>query len=226
MPSPALAPLVGSLRTSALVVAVLWILHLLQRLVSVDLGVWGIYPRTVSGLRGILLGPWIHGDWAHLISNTPPLFALLTLVTYFYRRVAIPAFFLIFLLTGLGVWVFGRPVFHIGASGVVYGLVAFVFWLGVFRRNGKSIALALLVAFYYGSMVLGVLPGQSGISWESHLLGALAGVFTAFLLRDFREPSAYRERLRQEVFRHQEKTYFLPRETFKGERADDTPHAR
>lgn len=133
--------------------------------------------------------PLLHADWGHLISNTPPLFALSTMVMYFYRRVAIRSFVMIYLLTGLAVWLFGnlftmRAGFHIGASGLVYGLVSFVFWNGVFRRNLKSIVLALIVLFYYGSMFTGILPGQEGISWEGHLFGALVGILASFWFKN------------------------------------------
>jgi membrane associated rhomboid family serine protease len=138
----------------------------------------------------------------------------MTLILFFYRRISFPALFLIYFLTGSLVWLFGRQVFHIGASGVIYGLVAFVFWLGIFRRNIRSIALAILVGFYYGSMILGIFPGQEGISWESHLLGAISGMITAFLFKNTEEEEDYKERQRKKLFEKQEKEFFLPRETF------------
>lgn len=173
--------LLESIGFPAKVVILLWVIHLFQFLTSISLGAWGVYPREIFGLRGVLFSPLIHADWGHLISNTPPLFILTFMVMFFYRRVAMRSMAMIYALTGLAVWTFARDqVFHIGASGVIYGLVAFVFWNGIFRRNIKSIALALVVAFYYGGMMIGVLPGQEGISWESHLFGALVGIFTSF----------------------------------------------
>lgn len=165
-------------------ILILWLIHIVQVVFMLDFGTLGLYPRTSFGLKGILFAPLIHSDWGHIISNTPPLFALSVIIMFFYRRVAIPSFFMIYLLTGLAVWIFGRSVFHIGASGVVYGLVSFVFWNGIFRRNLKSIVLALIVIFYYGSMFMGILPGQEGISWESHLLGAIVGIFVSFWYKD------------------------------------------
>lgn len=94
---------------------------------------------------------------------------------------------MIYLLTGLSVWIFGRRVFHIGASGVVYGLVAFVFWMGIFRRSLKSIILALIVTVLYSGYFFGILPNQEGISWESHLLGGLVGIFTAYWFKELIE---------------------------------------
>jgi hypothetical protein len=95
----------------------------------------------------------------------------------------VPAFWIIYLFTGLSVWLFARPVSHIGASGVVYGLVAFIFWNGIFRRSIRSIILAVVVTMLYSGMFMGILPQQEGISWESHLFGALVGVVTAYWFR-------------------------------------------
>lgn len=165
-------------------IAVLWIIHLIQYILPFNFGYLGIYPGEFWGMRGILFAPLIHSDWGHLLSNTPPLFALSAIIMYFYRRVALPSFVMIYLLTGLGVWLFGREVFHIGASGVIYGLVSFVFWNGIFRRNLKSIVLALIVVFYYGSMFAGILPGQEGISWESHLIGGIVGILVSYWFKE------------------------------------------
>jgi membrane associated rhomboid family serine protease len=203
-----------SLKITTLTVGILWLVHLFQFLSYADLGHLGIFPRTDFGLKGILFSPWIHGNWSHLLSNTPPLFALMTLMLYFYPRIAYPAIFLIYLLTGGLVWIFGRQVFHIGASGVLYGFVAFVFSLGIFRRNVRSIALSLLIGFYYGSMIFGLFPGQEGISWESHLLGAFSGVITAFIFKNIEEEEDYNQRKRKDLFEKQEKEFFFPRETF------------
>ena len=196
-------------------VAVLWVIHLFQVLSGLDLGWLGIYPHRVFGLKGIFFAPLIHADWGHLLSNTPPLFFLSLIILYFYRSVAVPALTMLYLLTGLTVWLFGRPVFHIGASGVIYGMVAFVFWNGIFRRNLKSIALALIVMFYYGSMFAGILPGQQGISWESHLLGGLVGIFTSFWFRGNLEQDEAKPVYSWE--REEESpsdSYFLDRDTF------------
>lgn len=182
-----------SLWISLQLVGILWIIQGLQWLLHAEWGIFGIYPREMFGLRGVVLAPLIHANFGHLLANTPPLFVLSAMVLFFYRRVAAPAMVMIYLLTGLAVWTFARPVFHIGASGVVYGLVAFVFWNGIFRRNIRAIALALIVVFYYGSMFMGILPGQDGISWESHLLGGLAGIFTAYWFKNSSEKEEIRE---------------------------------
>lgn len=203
-----------SLKITTLTVLLLWSVHLFQFFTLSDFGNLGIFPRTDFGLKGIFFSPWVHGSWSHLMSNTPPLFALMTLILFFYRRISFPAIFIIYFLTGSLVWIFGRQVFHIGASGVLYGLVAFVFWLGIFRRNVRSIALAILVGFYYGSMIFGIFPGQEGISWESHLLGAIAGMITALLFKNTEEEEDIQARERKRILEKHEKTFFLPRETF------------
>lgn len=164
---------------------ILWLIQGVQWLTGISFSAWGVLPRDEDGIAGIFMAPLLHADWGHLLSNTPPLFVLSAIILYFYRKVAIPAFSMIYVLTGLAVWLFGRGyTYHIGASGVIYGLVAFVFWSGLFRRNIRSIALALIVAFYYGSMMMGILPGQEGISWESHLYGAVVGIFVAYWFKE------------------------------------------
>ena len=193
-------------------IAFLWLIQLFQSLTGVSLGTYGVFPRESFGLRGILFSPLIHSGWPHLLSNTPPLFMLSAIVLFFYRRVAIQGFIMIYLLTGVAVWLFARDnAFHIGASGVIYGLVAFVFWNGIFRRNLKSIVLALIVVFYYGSMFMGILPnGEPNISWESHLLGGLVGIFTSFWFKNSIERATYSWEQEPE----QEGEYFLDRDTF------------
>lgn len=157
------------------------VLHLVNYFTGMNMGIFGIYPRDLNGLPGILTAPLIHGGFQHLFSNVLTLFTLMFVILLFYPRVAMSSFILVYVLTGISVWLLGRSVFHIGASGVVYGLVAFIFWLGIFRRSVKSIVLALVMLVMYAGYFEGILPNQPGISWESHLLGALVGIFVAFL---------------------------------------------
>ena len=169
-----------SLRFPLLFIALIWLVHLYQVVSGFDPGEYGIMSRRLWGLRGIVTAPLVHGSWGHLASNTLPLLVLSVINLYFYRKVAMRSFWMIYLLTGLSVWLFARPVSHIGASGVVYGLVSFIFWNGIFRRSLRSIILAAIVMLVYSGMFVGVLPDQEGISWESHLLGSLMGIFTSF----------------------------------------------
>lgn len=172
-----------SLVFPVIAVCVIWMVFIWQTVEGFDPGLYGIMSRRFWGLRGIVTGPLVHGSWAHLISNTVPLFVLTFLTFYFYRKVAVQAFWMIYFLTGSAVWLFARPVSHIGASGVIYGLVAFIFWNGIFRRSFRSIILAGIVMLLYSGMFVGVLPDQEGISWESHLLGSLVGIFVAYIYK-------------------------------------------
>lgn len=167
---------------------VIWIVYVFDHIVGFQWASYGVLPRDSSGIKGILFMPLLHGSWGHLLSNTPPLFVLMAMLWFFYPRIAAPAFLMIYILAGLATWTFARAgVYHIGASGLIYGLVAFLFWNGLFRRNMKAIVISLIVLFYYGGMFVGILPGQQGISWDGHLLGALAGIFTAYVFRRHKE---------------------------------------
>ena len=203
-----------SLRFPLAAVAFLWLVHAYLTVAGADPGLYGIMPRRLWGIRGIVTAPMVHGTWEHLLSNTLPLFILSAISLYFYRKVAMRAFWMIYFLTGISVWLLARPVLHIGASGVVYGLVAFIFWNGIFRRSLRSIILALIVMVFYSSMFLGILPDQEGISWESHLLGSLAGIFASFWFKgeleddELEKPDPFADE------RGVEKEYFLPRDIF------------
>jgi len=167
---------------------ILWIIHLLSMVLQVDINRMGILPRKPVGLLGIITSPLIHADYSHLISNTIPLIILGWIIFFFYPKVSYLLFALIYFFTGILVWIFARQVYHIGASGVVYGLVSFLFFSGIFRRDNKSIALALVITFLYGGLVWGMIPGWKGISWESHLFGAITGLIAAYLLRKIDPP--------------------------------------
>ena len=168
---------------------ILWIIHLISFVFSIDLTRMGLLPRNLIGLLGIITSPLIHADFSHLISNTIPLVILGWIIFFFYPKVSYILFIFIYILTGLLVWIFARQVYHIGASGVVYGFVSFLFFSGIFRRDNKSIALALVITFLYGGLVWGMIPGLKGISWESHFLGAITGLLAAYMFRKIDPPS-------------------------------------
>ncbi len=173
-----------SLRFPAIVLLILWLIQIIQGLTGLSFGWLGVYPRHIAGIKGIFTSPFIHSlDWMHLINNSVPLFVGLAMISFFFHRIAKQVIFLIYFLTGLGVWIFGRSVLHIGASGVVYGLISFIFWSGIFRRNTQSIILALIILLLYSGMFYGVLPNQPGISWESHLIGGLIGILVSYMFR-------------------------------------------
>lgn len=170
----------ASLKEPSYLIVLLWVVYGYMSVSTFNSGEFGIFPRQLWGARGIFTAPLVHGSFSHLVSNTFPLFFLGVMINFFYRKVAWRAFWMIYLLTGISVWLLARPVWHIGASGVVYGMVAFVFWNGIFRRSMKSIILAVIVVLLYSGMFLGILPDQEHVSWESHLLGSLAGIFASF----------------------------------------------
>lgn len=165
-------------------VFLLWVIKGLEWALSFDFGIFGIHPRTLSGTFGIITGPLVHGDYMHLISNSFPLILLGIGIFYFYDKIAVEVFFWIYFVTGVCVWAMARDAYHIGASGIVYGLVAFMLFSGLFRRDTASIAIALIVVFLYGGMFYGLIPSDPQISWESHLMGSFTGLFCAFYFRN------------------------------------------
>ena len=167
----------------ALGIAVLWSIFLLDEAYGWRIHRLGILPRDVFGSVGIIMAPFIHGDAAHAFNNSIALFVLGWCLMFFYPKAAGRVVIGTWLLGGIMVWLTARPDRHIGASGIVYGLAAFLFFSGVIRRQRSLMAISLLVVFLYGSMVWGVLPILPSISWESHLWGGLAGAFLAWWYR-------------------------------------------
>jgi membrane associated rhomboid family serine protease len=166
-------------------VAVFWLVRIGETIFGFDLYRWGILPRHIHGLWGILFSPFIHSDFNHLISNTVPFFILLFALVYFYRSISYRIFFLIYFLSGLCVWIGGRESFHIGASGIVYGLVAFHAVSGIIRNDLRLLIISAIVIFLYGGLVWGILPLKPEVSWESHLWGAASGVLLAYYYRRY-----------------------------------------
>lgn len=155
----------------------MWMVKIIEVLFKIDFSGFGIYPLTARGLSGIIFSPFIHANINHLFNNSLPLFFLSVALFYFYSEVAMKVFTWTFFLTGLLVWIAGREAWHIGASGLVYGLASFLFFSGIIRRYFRLIALSLLIVFLYGSMVWGIFPEiYKNVSWESHMLGFFSGV--------------------------------------------------
>jgi membrane associated rhomboid family serine protease len=161
----------------------LWLIKITEIIFNLDLIGFGILPGNVKGIPGILLAPLIHANIKHLFSNSLPILFLGTGIIYFYRKSSYKVILIIYLGTGILDWLFARKAYHIGASGIIYGFVTFLFFSGIIRRDTRAIALALLVTFLYGSLIWGILPIDSGISWESHLFGSIVGIFCAFLYK-------------------------------------------
>jgi membrane associated rhomboid family serine protease len=165
-------------------VFIMWMVKIVEVLFGTDFSGFGIYPLSARGLPGIIFSPFIHADFKHLFNNTLPLFFLSLALFYFYSEVALKVFFWNYFLTGLLVWIAGREAWHIGASGLVYGLASFLFFSGIIRRYFRLIALSLLIVFLYGSMIWGIFPGiYKNVSWESHMLGFFSGVVLSVLYR-------------------------------------------
>ena len=158
----------------------LWLVKVMDTFLPFDLGQFGIIPRTFSGLIGIGLAPLIHANYFHLISNTAPLFVLLLALFTFYKKQALWVLIESVVIGGLLVWIFGRSASHIGISGLIYSLAAFLITAGILKKDIKSLLISVLVIVFYGSLVWGVFPGRFGISWEGHLFGAIAGILIAF----------------------------------------------
>jgi len=161
----------------------MWLVFFSQSTFNIPFGHYGILPRNFFGIVGILSAPLIHADLSHILSNTPALLILSITVLYFYPDSSLKVLSAIYLLTGIFVWLFARQVYHVGASGIIYGLLGFLFFSGIFKRDIRSIAIALLVTFIYGGLIWGVLPIMQGISWESHLFGGISGIIMAFIFR-------------------------------------------
>jgi membrane associated rhomboid family serine protease len=166
-----------------LFVSILWIIKFTEEYFHTNFVFLGIRPRTVEGLIGIFTSPLIHANYDHLLSNTLPLLIVGTGLIYFYRGISLSVITMIWFFTNTWVWLAARPDVHIGASGLIYGFVCFLFFSGVFRRDPRLLAISLLVTFLYGSLVWGILPVSQTISWESHFFGSVAGIFAAIYFR-------------------------------------------
>ncbi len=173
-----------SLFFPSLFLLVIWMVKIVEYTLHLNFAKYGLFPLEWKGLRGILLSPLIHGGFKHLFNNSVPILVLGVALFYFYRELAYRIFFLIYLLSGLWLWFFGRQAYHIGASGLVYGLASFLFFSGMFRRYYRLMAISLLVVFLYGSLIWGVFPIQEHISWEAHLMGGIAGLILAVFYKN------------------------------------------
>lgn len=175
------ARLLRGLLASAAITALLWWIAWFQHGLGWDFSGMTLRPGSVPGLIGVFSAPLLHGSLSHLVANTLPMLLLGTLAIATLPRASLRALPWIWLLSGLGTWLMGRESAHLGASGVTHGLMFFVFAAGLIRRDRAAISAALLAFFFYGGMLLGVLPRDPGISWEYHLCGAVAGVLAAWL---------------------------------------------
>ncbi len=184
---------IAALVTMLAFTAVLYVSEAVDQLTPVTLDDDGIVPRTVDGLDGIAWAPLLHGGWGHLLANTVPfvVFGFLAMAGGIGQFIAVTA--TIWLLGGLGVWLTAPDAtVHIGASGLIFGWLAFLLSRGFFARSARQIGLAIVLFAIWGSILFGVLPGQPGVSWQGHLFGALAGLLAAWLVATADRRSASR----------------------------------
>jgi membrane associated rhomboid family serine protease len=153
---------------------------------------FGVYPRSLGGLKGILFSPFIHSGTQHLFNNSIPLFVFLAMLFYFYKEIAWEIILLGSLLTGCLTWLIGGEGYHIGMSGVVYLLFSFIFFSGVFRKHFRLISVSLVVIFLYGSLFWYVFPIEKRVSWEGHLSGLIIGfIFSVFYIKKGPQKNEY-----------------------------------
>jgi len=175
---------------------IMWTTHLFQFVFNISFIKLGVLPKTYIGLKGVFLSPFIHKDWSHLINNSYPILVLGTLLFYSYKKIAYRIFFLLFIFSGVLLWMIGRQSFHIGASGIIYSLASFLFFSGIIRKNPPLTAISLVVLFLYGSMIWGLFPINKFSSWEGHLSGFITGLVISIL---FREDGPKRKKYQWEI---------------------------
>ncbi len=174
-----------SLLLPAFIVGLFWLVKLIELVMGYSFVKGGVFPHHFKGIHGILTSPFIHSGFPHLISNSIPFFILMFALVYFYRSYSYRIFWQLYLLSGICVWIAGREAWHIGASGVVYGMAAFHLVSGIIRNDVRLLTLSVVVVFLYGGMVWGMFPINPDFSWESHLWGAMSGIILAFYYRKY-----------------------------------------
>ncbi len=168
---------------SAGFVALLWVVEIIDWLTVGSLDRYGIRPRTEEGLAGIAAAPLLHAGWGHLQANSGPLLVLGFLVAVLSTARLVGVLAWTWVVSGFGVWLVGPGnAITLGASGLVFGLLTYLLIAGFLERRPVGILIAVAVFLFYGSVLLGVLPGQPGISWQGHLFGAVGGVVAAYHL--------------------------------------------
>lgn len=186
----------------ALLVGVMWLVYWAEHLFAFDFYKLGVLPRTLEGLKGVLFMPLLHAraDINHVLNNSFPTYVLLAAIIYFYREVALKVFVFLWIGTGLLLWVYAqnKGAYHIGMSGVIYGMLGFVFTSGVLRRYLPLQAISLFVVFVYGNMIWGIFPIKVHVSWEGHFMGLLVGLVLAFV---YRKKSVQRPKYQYEIER-------------------------
>lgn len=168
-----------------IVVGVLWLIQIINASSNYSLNQFGIYPRNIHGLIGVIASPFLHGSYTHLLFNSIPLLILTALVPLSEDTVYGTTFFLgvsilIILMSGFFTWLFGRRAMHVGASSVIMGYWGFLLFNAFERPSALSIILGLLCLYYLGGLFLSLFPTEERVSWEGHIFGLIAGLITAF----------------------------------------------
>lgn len=166
-----------------LFVFTIWFVYWIEIYFGLNFTNFGVLPRKLTGLKGVVFSPFIHSGISHLFSNSIPLAVLLAALIYFYQKVYLNILFVGGVLTGLLTWVIAREAYHIGASGIVYLLFSFVFFSGIIKKQFQLVAVSLIVIFLYGSMIWYVFPIKEGVSWEGHLSGFIVGLVFALVYK-------------------------------------------
>ncbi|MBI3520444.1 MAG: rhomboid family intramembrane serine protease [Bacteroidetes bacterium] len=183
-----LSELLSVAKYPLLFLAVCWGVFFADTYFDLDLYRFGVNPRTISGLKGILFSPFIHADLNHILNNSIPVLILGSMIFYFYKPIAFSSIFWIYIISGIWLWVGGRnsdviPNYHFGASTLIYGFSTFLFFSGVFRKHKQLMMVSAFVVFTYGSITWGIFPIDRTISWEGHLFGSISGILVAYSYR-------------------------------------------
>jgi membrane associated rhomboid family serine protease len=176
--------LLNSIGLPLLIVFLMWFVFFMEWMLNTRFYELGIFPKSIDGLKGIVFSAFLHGDYKHIINNTLPAFILTWTLSYFYRSLTYKVFLISWLIGGFFVWIAARASFHIGMSGIIYSLAFFIFFSGVFRKEPRVMSISLFVLFLYGSMVWGIFPVDTSISFESHLIGAILGTGMAYFFKN------------------------------------------
>ncbi|WP_100641531.1 rhomboid family intramembrane serine protease [Alteromonas facilis] len=166
---------------AVLFTALLWVIQSAAVLFHFNQAMFGLQPLNVASLWGIFTAPLVHGGYEHLFNNTLPMIILLAMLWYGYPNTRGRVFSVIWIVSGVGVWLFARTSTHLGASGLTHGLFFFLFTVSLFRRDKRSVVLMMIAFFMYGGMVMTIFPREPGISYEYHFFGALAGFISALI---------------------------------------------
>lgn len=183
-----------------LIIAVMWVVYWAEQLFTFPFHEYGILPRTIEGLKGIIFMPFIHSeqDVNHIINNSFPTLVLSAAIIYFYREIALKVFISLWIGTGIMLWIYAqnKGAYHIGMSGLIYGMVGFLFTSGVIRKYLPLQAISLFVVFVYGNLIWGIFPIKAHVSWEGHFMGLVVGLIVALA---FRQKAIQRPKFQYEI---------------------------